>query len=123
LRGLDTVWIVAVAHLVTAVCIFPYVAYLGIWPTTSQYPVLAGFGLLQMALPYVFFARGLRTVTSQEATVIGLLEPILLPVWVYLAWGEMAAPWTIVGGGLILAGLFLRYGVPLLRTRAARRVA
>lgn len=117
LRGLDTVWIVALAHLVTAAVIFPYVAYLDIWPTTGQLPVLAGFGLLQMALPYVFFARGLRAITSQEATVIGLLEPILLPVWVYLAWGEVPAAWTVVGGGLILAGLILRYGVPLLRNR------
>jgi drug/metabolite transporter (DMT)-like permease len=115
LRGLDTVWIVALAHLVTAAAIFPYVAWLGIWPSAGQLPVLAGFGLLQMALPYVFFARGLRAITSQEATVIGLLEPILLPVWVYLAWGEVPAPWTLVGGGLILAGLVLRYGVPLLR--------
>jgi drug/metabolite transporter, DME family len=115
LRGLDTVWIVAVAHLVTAAVIFPYVVYLDVWPTTAQLPVLAGFGLLQMALPYVFFARGLRAITSQEATVIGLLEPILLPVWVYLAWGEVPAPWTLVGGGLILAGLILRYGVPLVR--------
>lgn len=119
LRGLDTVWIVAVAHLVTAALIFPYVAYLNAWPTPAQLPVLAGFGLIQMALPYVFFARGLRSITSQEATVIGLLEPILLPVWVYLAWGERAAPWTIVGGGLILAGLVLRYGAPLLRGRRA----
>jgi drug/metabolite transporter (DMT)-like permease len=117
LRSLDTVWIVAVAHLFTAVCLFPYVACLGVWPTTSQLPVLAAFGMFQMALPYVFFARGLRTVTSQEATVIGLLEPILLPVWVYLAWGEIPAPWTIVGGALILAGLVLRYGVPLWKKR------
>jgi drug/metabolite transporter, DME family len=115
LRGLDTVWIVAVALLFTALCLSPYIIYLGIWPTAGQLSVLAGFGMLQMALPYVFFARGLRAITSQEATVIGLLEPILLPVWVYLAWGEMAASWTIVGGGLILLGLVLRYGVPLLR--------
>ena len=68
-----------------------------------------------MALPYVFFARGLRSITSQEATGIGLLEPILLPLWVYLAWGEVPAPWTLVGGGLILLGLVLRYVVPILR--------
>lgn len=117
LRGLDTVWIVAVAHLVTAAVIFPYMLYLNAWPTMVQLPVLAGFGLFQMALPYVFFARGLRSITSQEATVIGLLEPILLPVWVYMAWEEVPAPWTLVGGGLILAGLVLRYGVPLLRDR------
>ena len=70
-----------------------------------------------MGLPYVFFARGLKSVTSQEATGIGLLEPLLLPVWVYLAWSETPAPWTLVGGGLILASLVLRYGVPLLRKR------
>ncbi len=117
LRELDTVWVVSVAHLVTAVLIFPYVVGLDVWPSTTQLPVLAGFGLLQMALPYVLFARGLRLLTSQEATVIGLLEPVLLPVWVFLAWGEVPAPWTLVGGGLILAGLLLRYGVPLLRAR------
>lgn len=117
LRGLDAVWIVVVAHLVTAAAILPYMLYLDIWPTGTQLPVLAGFGFFQMALPYVLFARGLRSITSQEATVIGLLEPVLLPLWVYLAWDEVPAPWTLVGGGLILAGLILRYGVPLLRNR------
>lgn len=117
LRGLDTVWIVALAHLVTAAMIFPFIVYQGVWPNRVQLPVLAAFGLLQMAVPYVLFARGLRTITSQEATVIGLLEPILLPVWVYLAWGEAPAPWTIVGAALILLGLVLRYAPLLGRTR------
>ena len=115
LRGLETFWIVAVAHLFTAFAIFPFVVYVDVWPSLGQLPVLAGFGLFQMALPYVFFARGLRSITSQEATGIGLLEPILLPLWVYLAWGEAPAPWTLVGGGLILLGLVLRYVVPILR--------
>lgn len=115
LRQVDSVWIVSLALLVTATCTLPYVVYVGVWPSAAQLPILAGFGMLQMALPYVLFARGLRSITSQEATVIGLLEPILLPVWVYLAWGEVPAPWTLIGGGLILAGLFLQYAVPLLR--------
>ena len=41
LRGLDTVWIIVVAHLVTAALILPYVVYLGIWPT----PYFAGQSL------------------------------------------------------------------------------
>jgi drug/metabolite transporter (DMT)-like permease len=84
-------------------------------------PVLAGFGLFQMALPYVFFARGLRAITSQEATGIGLLEPLLLPVWVYLVWDEVPAASTLIGGGLILAGLALRYAVPLRREQNGRK--
>ena len=63
LRSHDAVWLVAVAHLVTAVAMLPYVVYLDVWPSARQLPVLAAFGLFQMALPYVFFARGLRSIT------------------------------------------------------------
>ena len=67
-----------------------------------------------MGLPYVLFARGLKSVPSHEASGIGLLEPVLLPVWVFLAWRHAAdySPpqwWTLVGGGLILAGLIVRF--------------
>jgi drug/metabolite transporter (DMT)-like permease len=117
LRDQDSVWLIVVSHLATATLMLPYIVWLNIWPGMEQFPVLAAFGLLQMAVPYVFFARGLRSVTSQEATVIGLLEPLLLPVWVYLAWSEVPAPWTVVGGGLILTGLLLQYAAPLLRAR------
>jgi DME family drug/metabolite transporter len=120
LRGQNSVWLVVVTHLATAAIIFPYVASLNVWPSVSQVPVLAGFGVLQMGLPYVFFARGLKSVTSQEATGIGLLEPLLLPVWVYWVWSETPAPWTLVGGGLILSGLVLRYGLPLMLRGQAR---
>jgi drug/metabolite transporter, DME family len=74
-----------------------------------QLVVLAAFGLFQMGLPYLLFARGLRSVSSQEASLISLLEPVLVPVWVYLAWGDKPAWWTLGGGGLILTGLAIRY--------------
>jgi drug/metabolite transporter (DMT)-like permease len=115
LRQHDAVWIVVVCHLAAAAALAPFVAGIGVWPSGSQLLVLACFGLFQMALPYVLFARGLRTITSQEATGIGLLEPILLPLWVFLAWGEEPAISTLVGGGLILAGLAMRYLAPLWR--------
>ncbi len=121
LRAHDAVWLVVVSHLATAIMMLPYVAHLNVWPSRAQFPVLAAFGLLQMAVPYVFFARGLRSITSQEATGIGLLEPLLLPVWVYAAWHEEPAPSTLVGGGLILSGLILRYAIPLVRRNESRR--
>ena len=81
---------------------------------------MAAFGVFQMGLPYVFFARGLKSIASQEATGIGLLEPLLLPAWVYLVWSETPAASTLVGGVLILTGLALRYGVPLVLSGQAR---
>jgi DME family drug/metabolite transporter len=79
------------------------------FPAGVQWLYLAGLGMLQMGLPYVLFARGLKHIPGHEATGIGLVEPLLVPIWVYLAWGERPAWWTLAGGGFILAGLAVRY--------------
>jgi len=114
LREEDGAWLVMLNNLVTAVLFLPFVLYYGIWPSTGQTLYLAGFGMFQMGLPYLLFARGLRRIVGHDATGIVLLEPILVPVWVFLAWRHSptyVAPqwWTLVGGGCILLGLLLRY--------------
>ncbi len=112
MRGEDTIWLVSVNHLVTAAVLAPYVLWLGLWPGGWQWPLLAGFGFFQMALPYTLFGRGLRSISSQEAAAIGLLEPILSPLWAFLVRGEKPAWWTTTGAVLILIGLVLRYTWP-----------
>ena len=114
LRDEDPAWLVAVNHGVTAVLLLPFVLFMSLWPNGQQALVLAGFGVLQMGIPYWLFARGLRSVPGHEASGIVLLEPVLVPVWVYLAWhGEASyrppSWWTLLGGVLILAGLLVRY--------------
>jgi drug/metabolite transporter (DMT)-like permease len=116
LRSEDGAWLVMLNNLVTAVVFLPFVLYRGIWPDAGQTVYLTAFGMFQMGLPYLLFARGLRHIVGHEATGIVLLEPILVPVWVYLAWRhaptyEFPQWWTLVGGALILIGLTARYGV------------
>ncbi|MFO0872235.1 MAG: DMT family transporter [Pirellulales bacterium] len=109
LRAYDSAWLVAINHLATAVLLSWNLTATEYWPSGRQWWLLAGFGMLQMGLPYVLFARGLRVLPGHQASGIGLLEPILVPVWVYLAWGDVPAWWTLAGGGLILLGLVARY--------------
>ena len=111
LRELNTAWLVFLCHAVSAVVVLPLLLYYQIWPTLTQFLVLVAFGVLQTGIPYLLFAAALRHIPSQEAVALGLLEPVVLPLWVYLVWGEQAAPWTLVGAGFILTGLFLRYVV------------
>jgi drug/metabolite transporter, DME family len=111
LRDENPAWLIALNHAVAAAVLLPWIVYQGRWPSVAQLAVLAGFGVFQMAVPYVLLLGGLRSVSSQEAVAIGLVEPVLMPLWVYLVWGEMPAWWTIVGASLILAGLLLRYVV------------
>ena len=114
LRGEDGAWLVFLNNAVTAILFLPFVLRNSLWPTLPQSMYLAGFGMLQMGLPYLLFARGLQRVTGHEASGIVLLEPLLVPLWVFVAWRhaptyQSPAWWTFVGAGLILAGLLIRY--------------
>lgn len=114
LRGCDAAWLVFLNHAGVALVFAPFALSSGIQPSGQQWVYLACFGMLQMALPYVIFARGLRLIPGHEAALIGLIEPIMLPVWVFIAWRHspdyLPPHWsTLVGGGLILCGLAQRY--------------
>ena len=127
LRDLESAWIVALNHLVTAVVLSPYLfdwsagmpTLNQFWPSGKQWLLLAGFGIVQMGLPYVLFARSVKSISAHEASGIGLVEPILVPLWVWLAYRDLPAWWTMVGGGLIFAGLLVRYVGPAEKTDVA----
>jgi drug/metabolite transporter (DMT)-like permease len=109
LREENHVWLVALNHAAAALVLAPLVLGLGYWPTLFQLLWLTAFGVIQMALPYLLLTIGLRTIASHEAALIGLVEPILNPIWALLIWGEHPAWWTLAGAGFILIGLGLRY--------------
>ena len=48
-------------------------------------------------------------VPAPEAALIGLLEPVLNPLWVWLVHGEVPAPASLAGGAMLLGGLAVRY--------------
>ena len=111
LRDENSAWLTAINLLATSAVLLPFVIWVNIWPNATQLALLCCFGIFQMGLPYVLFSRGLKQVSSVEASGIVLLEPILMPLWVWLVWRETPAWWTIAGGTLILVGLALRYGI------------
>jgi drug/metabolite transporter, DME family len=112
LRDLDPMWLSASLNLLGT-------AALGLWawasgqglgsPSGPQWLVLIAFGAIQMAIPYALFARGLREIGVPEAGLIGLIEPILNPIWVVLFVHERPAGATVIGGLFLLAGLAYRY--------------
>jgi drug/metabolite transporter, DME family len=112
LRDYDPVWLAALNHLVTLIVLAPFAVGGAYIPSGIQWLLLAGLGILQMGLPYVLFAHGLKRIAGHEATGIGLIEPLLVPLWVYLAWGDKPAWWTLAGGALILVGLAIRFIEP-----------
>lgn len=114
LRHEDAAWLITLNHIVTALAFLPAAVSYNVWPHGSQWIYLAGFGALQMGIPYVLFASGVKRISGHQASGIVLLEPVLLPVWVYIAWHSQPdyqppSISTLVGASLILTGLILRF--------------
>lgn len=124
----ESAWLIALNHIATALVMLPVVWWNGVaMPTGAMWPLLACFGMFQMGLPYFLFARGLRTTPSHLASLLALLEPLLLPVWVHLTrFGDpLYQPphwWTWVGASCILAGLTLRYAWPIAVEKGANEI-
>ena len=109
LRDEDSVWLIALNHAVTALVLLPLLVPSRNTLDPVQWSLVASLGILQMGVPYVVFARGVRHVKAQEAALIPLLEPILNPIWVWLCWREPVGVATWIGGALIVGGLAVRY--------------
>src|SRR5207248_8905315 len=122
LRNVPSYWLTLVNHLAAALVLLPFVLTSPL-PSGPQLLVLFFYGALQMGLPYWLAARGMRSVSPQEAGAITLLEPLLNPLWAWMISGELPKAFEVIGGVLILGALVGRYGLQLLllKRRAALR--
>jgi DME family drug/metabolite transporter len=63
-------------------------------------------GVIQIGLAYTLFTLGMaRGVRSLDAGIVGYIEPVLNPVWVFIFLGERPSAWAIVGGSIIIAAV------------------
>ena len=63
------------------------------------------FGALNLGLGLALFVTGTRLIPSAMAALISTLEPVLGPVWVWLAHAEVPAGRTLIGGAIVLCAL------------------
>ena len=68
-----------------------------------NWSVLAGFGLTNFSIALFLFVFGARRVSAAEAALIGTLEIVFAPFWVWAMFAERPATATLIGGGLVLA--------------------
>ncbi len=63
-------------------------------------------GIFQIGISYILFIKGVRGGTRPlDASLIGFIEPLLNPVWVFIFVGERPSQWALLGGGIIIAAI------------------
>lgn len=79
------------------------------------------FSVATQSLSYVMFLVGGRHIRASEAGLVALVDVVLAPLWVWIAFGEQPAAAAIVGGAMVLAAVCLCLGWQLRRERRRRR--
>jgi len=105
-------------NILTAIIGLPFM--LNSSPTGSSWIGIVLLGTVQLGLSYILYSIAIKEVTALEAILIPIIEPILNPIWVFLAMGEAPGRWAFIGGVIILASVTLRYSIPAIRKTRER---
>lgn len=69
--------------------------------------LLFAFGALNLGLGLALFASGARLTPAALTALIGTLEPVTGPIWVWLVHDQVPSFLTIVGGMIVFAALLV----------------
>ena len=76
--------------------------------TPMDWVALTWLGVFQIGFAYLLLSTGVQHVTALEASLLLLAEPVLNPIWAWVAQGERLAGYALTGAGLILAATLVR---------------
>ncbi len=68
---------------------------------------LFAFGALNLGLGMALFVTGARLIPAALAALLGTLETVLGPVWVWLVHDEQVSSRTVIGGSIVIVALIL----------------
>lgn len=96
---------ILIAHTLTAIIGVP----IGILQTTSASPIeflwILILGIFQLGIPYVLYAIASKNCPPLACSLIGMLEPLFNPVWVFLFAGETPGLYALVGAVIIIGAV------------------
>jgi len=107
----------ALATALTALVALPLAAPLE--TSARDLLLLAFFGVGQFGAGFLLFMAGARLIPAAESSLIGMLETVLGPLWVWLVLNERPGAATLTGGALILTALVANTVVDLVTPRRA----
>ncbi len=101
----DMVMAVLIGSFISAFVTLPLA-----WPFQASghdLTLLALMGVVQLAIGCILFVRATPHLTAAEISLIGLLESILAPLWVWIGVGERPSNLALIGGAIVVASLML----------------
>ena len=89
-------------HLFTAAIGVPFALFTENVFDLKSVGLLAVLGIFQIGIPYILFATAVGKCSALTCSLIGVIEPILNPVWVAVFYGEIPGTVSLIGCGVVL---------------------
>jgi drug/metabolite transporter (DMT)-like permease len=87
-------------------------------PSFGDVPGLLLLGIFQLAFGYYLYSWAAQYVGAVTAILVTVIEPLLNPIWTYMAVGELPGRYSVIGGMIVLGAVVGR-GVLKLRSHRA----
>jgi drug/metabolite transporter (DMT)-like permease len=115
-KDVSTIESLYLGNLLAAAAGLPFM--FGSMPDAQSCVGLLLLGVAQLGIPYILYSIAVRHVTAVTAILVPMIEPVLNPAWVLLAFGEVPGPMSILGGLIILGSVFTWAVFPFLRNKS-----
>ena len=109
----------ALATSITALVALPFAEPLQTGP--RDLALLTVFGVGNYGTGFLLFMAGARWIPAAQSALVGMLETVLGPLWVWLVLNERPGVATLAGGALILTALLANTLLDGVTRETARR--
>jgi len=108
---------IILAHMLTAAIGLPFIFFSQPIFTLGSGAAMLALGIVQIGVASLLFAYAIRRISAVQTMLTAMIEPVLNPVWVFLATGERPGASVLTGGAVIL-GAVLMSSIAGIRRRA-----
>lgn len=96
---------ILIALLLTFIVGLPFIAKYPLVITTKSIVSIFILGIFQIGIPYILLGLGSRYVGPVACSLLGVFEPLLNPVWVFIFDGEKPGIFALIGAVIILTSI------------------
>jgi len=94
-------------HLFTAAIGIPVTFFTPTPINTTAVLCILGLGIVQLGVPYILLTLSSKNCPPLACSLLGAIEPLLNPVWVFIFSGEAPGLFALIGGVIVIVSITL----------------
>lgn len=93
---------ILLGHLITAAVGIPMMLFFDTPITAPAVLSILALGIVQLGIPYVLFGIAMKDCPPLACSLLGAVEPLLNPVWVFIFTRERPGIFALCGGAIVI---------------------